>query len=145
MPCRRSGFHPWIEKIPWRREQFPTPVFLPGEFHSQRSLVGCNTWDCKELDTTDQLTLSLLHFPNISLLVSKLVSTDFSINLGLTNKHDHIGLSSPCKNVCVCIVVAKSRRRVQPQLQGGKKSPFKITHHKTSIQLFTAGNSVKII
>ena len=28
------------EKIPWRREWQPTPVFLPGEFHGQRSLVG---------------------------------------------------------------------------------------------------------
>jgi len=26
--------------ISWRREQQPTPVFLPGEFHGQRSLVG---------------------------------------------------------------------------------------------------------
>ena len=30
----------------------PTPVFLPGEFHGQRSLVGCSPWGCKESDTT---------------------------------------------------------------------------------------------
>ena len=36
----------------------PTPVFLPGKSHGQRSLVGYNPWDCKELDTTEQLTLS---------------------------------------------------------------------------------------
>ena len=29
----------------------PTPVFLPGEFHGQRSLVGYNSWGCKELNT----------------------------------------------------------------------------------------------
>ena len=29
----------WIGKIPWRREWQPTPVFLPGEFHGQRSLA----------------------------------------------------------------------------------------------------------
>ena len=29
---------PWVEKIPWRREWLPNPVFLPGEFHGQRSL-----------------------------------------------------------------------------------------------------------
>ena len=69
---------------------------------------------------TEQLTLSFLHFQDISLLVSKLVSTDFAINLGLANKHDHIDLSSPSKNVCVWIVVAKSRRKAQPQLKGGK-------------------------
>ena len=31
-------------------------VFLPGEFHGQRSLVGCNPWVCKELDMTERLT-----------------------------------------------------------------------------------------
>jgi len=30
----------WVGKILWRRERLPTPVFLPGESHGQRSLVG---------------------------------------------------------------------------------------------------------
>ena len=34
----------------------PTPVFLPGESHRQRSLVGYSPWGRKELDTTEQLT-----------------------------------------------------------------------------------------
>ena len=34
-----SGFDPWIMKIPWRRKWKPTPVFLPGESHGQRSLA----------------------------------------------------------------------------------------------------------
>ena len=38
-----------------------TPVFLPGRYHGQRSLAGCSPWDCKELDITKGLTLSL-HF-----------------------------------------------------------------------------------
>jgi len=33
-------FDPWIRKIPWRMEWLPAPVFLPGEFHGQGSLVG---------------------------------------------------------------------------------------------------------
>ena len=37
-------FDPWVGKIPWRREWLPTPVFLPGEFHGQRSLVGYSPW-----------------------------------------------------------------------------------------------------
>ena len=37
---RRHRFNPWVRKIPWRREGLPTPVFLPGEFHGQRSLMG---------------------------------------------------------------------------------------------------------
>ena len=35
---RRPGFDPWVRKIPWRRKWPPTPVFLPGKFHGQRSL-----------------------------------------------------------------------------------------------------------
>ena len=37
---RKCGFDPWIRKIPWRRAWHPTPVFLPGESHGQRSLAG---------------------------------------------------------------------------------------------------------
>ena len=33
-------FNPWVTKIPWRRKWLPTPVFLLGEFHVQRSLAG---------------------------------------------------------------------------------------------------------
>ena len=45
-----------VGKIPWRRKWHPTPVFLPGEFHGQRSLAGYSPWSCKESDTTEQLT-----------------------------------------------------------------------------------------
>ena len=41
---------------PWRRECQPTSFFLPGEFHGQRSLVGCGPWGLKESDTTEWLT-----------------------------------------------------------------------------------------
>ena len=37
---KRLRFDPWVRKIPWRRKWQPTPVFLPGESHGQRSLVG---------------------------------------------------------------------------------------------------------
>ena len=53
----RPGFHPWVDKIPWRREWLPTPVFLPGEPQGQRSLMGYSPWGPKELDTTEWLTL----------------------------------------------------------------------------------------
>ena len=56
--CRRLGFDLWARKIPWRRNWLPTPVFLPGEFHGQRSLAGYSPWGCKELDMTEELTLS---------------------------------------------------------------------------------------
>ena len=39
----------------WRRKWQPTPVFLPGESHEQRSLVGCSPWGREELETTERL------------------------------------------------------------------------------------------
>ena len=41
-------------KIPWRRKRQPTPVFLPGESHGQRSLVDYSPWGRKELAMTER-------------------------------------------------------------------------------------------
>ena len=48
--CKRHGFDPWVGKISWRRAWQPTPAFLPGECHGQRSLVGYNSEGQKESD-----------------------------------------------------------------------------------------------
>ena len=53
------GSNPWVRKIPWGRKWQSTPVFLPGEFHGQRSLMGYSSWGHKESDTAERLTLSL--------------------------------------------------------------------------------------
>ena len=50
-----------VGKIPWRRKRQPTPVFMPGEFHGQSSLVGYSPWGCKESDVTEQLTHTHTH------------------------------------------------------------------------------------
>ena len=55
---KRCGFNPLVGKILWRRKWQPTLIFLPGEFHEQRSLAGCIPWGCKQSDMTEQLTLS---------------------------------------------------------------------------------------
>ena len=47
------GSVPGLGRSPGEGNCLPTPVFLPGEFHEQRSLVGYSPWDCKELDTTE--------------------------------------------------------------------------------------------
>ena len=50
----------WVKslgrKSPSRREWWPVPVFLPGEFHGQMSLADCSPWGRKESDRTEQLT-----------------------------------------------------------------------------------------
>ena len=53
--CRRCKFSLWVTKIPWRRKWQPTPVFLPGEFHGQRSLVGYSPWSRKKSDMTEAI------------------------------------------------------------------------------------------
>ena len=51
--CKRLGFDPWVRKISWRRKWQPTPVFLPGESHGQRSLAGYSPWSHKESGKTE--------------------------------------------------------------------------------------------
>ena len=58
---RRLRVNPWIGKNPWRRECQPTPVFLPGESHGQKSLEDYSPWGHKELDTTELLTHTQTH------------------------------------------------------------------------------------
>ena len=48
LQCGRPGFDPWAGKIPCRREGLLTPVFLPGESHGQRSLMGYSPWGHEE-------------------------------------------------------------------------------------------------
>ena len=69
LQCRRPGFDPWVGKIPRRREWQPTPVFLPGEFHGQRSLAGYSPWGHKDSDTTEQLTLTFQALEMITILI----------------------------------------------------------------------------
>ena len=51
---RDGRINPWVRKMPWRRAWQPTPVFLPGKSHGQRSLAGYSPWSHKESDTTEQ-------------------------------------------------------------------------------------------
>jgi len=64
--CRRLNrcrFDPWVGKISGSRKWQPTPVFLSGEFHGQRSLVGYIPWGHKESHTSELLsTHSSIYF-----------------------------------------------------------------------------------
>ena len=52
----------WVRKIPWRRKWQPTPVFLPGKFHGQRSLAGYSSWNHRELDIADNVYMLISLF-----------------------------------------------------------------------------------
>ena len=73
---QETGFDPWVRKIPWRGKWLPTPVFLHGEYHGQRSLRGYSSWGCKESDMTEQ---QALHFKFLWFQVNK--NSVFLINV----------------------------------------------------------------
>ena len=73
--------------MPWRREWLPTPVFLPGEFHGQRSLAGYSPCGPTKSDTNDWLTLyyisqDILHMmgTNRGVLLSRGLISDLFLN-----------------------------------------------------------------
>ena len=47
--------NPWVGKILWSKKWQPAPVFVPGQFHGQRSLADYSPWGCKESDMIEQL------------------------------------------------------------------------------------------
>ena len=54
LPVKQATwFNRWVGRIPWRGEWQPTPVFLPGKSHGQRSLAGYRHWVCREMDGRD--------------------------------------------------------------------------------------------
>ena len=53
---KRLGFNSWVWTIPWSRKWQPTPVFLLGKSHGQRSLAIYSPWSHKQSDTTEQLS-----------------------------------------------------------------------------------------
>ena len=56
----RHRFDLYVRKISSRRAWQPTPVFLPGELHGERSLAGYSPWGCKDSDMTERAyTMSL--------------------------------------------------------------------------------------
>ena len=61
----------WVSllgRFPWRREWQPTPVFMPREYHGQRSLVGYSPWGHTESDTTEATQHTRTHTSLLGLL-----------------------------------------------------------------------------
>ena len=80
---KRHRFDSWVGKIPWRRALQPTPVFLPGESHGQRSLVGHSTWGCTEWDMTEGTQQARASFYGLAAVSSthlcKILENDYTI------------------------------------------------------------------
>ena len=58
---RDTGSTPRLGRFPWRRKWQPTPVFLPGKSHGQRSLAGYSPWGHKELGIVEAINKDLLY------------------------------------------------------------------------------------
>ena len=90
--CKGWGFDPWVGKIPWRRKWPPTPGFLPGESHGQRSLGGYSPWGCKESDTTEH-TLKCQRLSALTLLQREWVCSGPSVS-------EAVKLAQSCPTLC---------------------------------------------
>ena len=75
----------WVQSLGWKdplkRKWQPTPVFLPGKSHAQRSLVGYSPWSHKESDMTERLTLRV--YIRVDYWCYTLVALDGCIMTGL--------------------------------------------------------------
>ena len=58
---RRHGFNPWVRKIPWRKKQQLTPLFLLGKSRGQRMLVSFSPWGPKSV-SHDSVTKTTITF-----------------------------------------------------------------------------------
>ena len=66
MPAMQEiQFIPGLGRSSGEENGLPTPAFLPGKSHGQRSLAGYSPWGCKKSDTTERLTFSLLYVPGM--------------------------------------------------------------------------------
>ena len=76
--CRRCRCDPWVGKIPWSRKQQPIPVFLPGKFHGQRSLVGYTAHGFEKSQTQLSTQVRAHAYPNhLSQQILAYVTFDF--------------------------------------------------------------------
>ena len=73
----------WVGKLLWRREWQPTLVFLPREFHEQRSLAGHSPWDSKSQDTFTNQTTTAIRELMLDFVERQIFSGDFSETLSL--------------------------------------------------------------
>ena len=88
----------WVGKIPWRRKWQPTPVFLPGESHGWKSLVGYSPRGCEESYMTERLhslrSTKLLNFDQVQFffLLLLILSVSYLRNYWWIQGHEDLHL-----------------------------------------------------
>ena len=80
--CRghgRLGSDLWVGKTPWRRAWQPTPVFLPGEAHGQRSLAGYSPWGHKQSGMAEVTRHSTSHSSSLAVSTTSAVTSSMEV------------------------------------------------------------------
>ena len=96
--CKSCGFDSWARKIPWSRKWKPTPIFLPGKSHGQKSLAGYNPWSHKSDMTEWPNNNTKSTEPNASAYV-----TFFLLNVTVVDLH----------GICKMIVLAVLKIKIK--------------------------------
>ena len=131
--CRRRKrwwFDPWIGKLSWRKEWQPTPVFLPGDSHRQRSLTGYKELDSTEHRCMDEVDIHILRWHKAvkcsPVIRKRYLPWNWSLvpkSLGTTDLHSLPLLSSP--SVCSLQLSADAAEAtasgVQPSSSSSRK------------------------
>ena len=99
-----SSGYLWVGKISWRRKWHPTPVFLPGKSHRQRTLVGYNPWGRKESNTTERL-----RFTSSSLGHGTATFFSFLTSFFLSHIHSR------------CCIILKNKHFLSPTMRPGQE------------------------
>ena len=92
------GLDAWVGKIPWRRAWQPTPVFLPGESHGQRSLMGYSLWGHREWNMTEAHAQNSVFLASMHRTGCPSLCTDLCKNKGQQTSF----LSSTSVSVRIC-------------------------------------------
>ena len=134
LQCGRPGFNPWVRKIPWKWKWHPTPVFLPGESHGWRSLVGYSPRARKESDTAERLHFQfpppLVHQEVVSISAREQSNLLIARIQGDSNSGTE-ELSPPAQHLLTSILTVKVNQRYFPLLwciQSNMRYPHLLYH-----------------
>ena len=120
--CRRHGFNPWVQKIPWSRRWQPTPVFLPGKSHGQRSLAA-TIHEITKSQTQLEGTHTHTH--------TNIPQVFFFLSLLLLPKSDPLGLLHQPPIQCILYPTTSmilKKKKISPLPTSYNNSPFVLLH-----------------